>query len=52
VHVAGEAADLADDALPRQPDHERSAVVALERRAERPDQELVRLRLRADLEPI
>ena len=52
LDVAGEAADLADDALPRQADHDGGAVVALERRRERPDEELVRFRLRAHLQSI
>ena len=52
LDVAGEAADLADDALPRQADHDGGAVVALQRRRERPDEELVRFRLRAHLESI
>ena len=41
LDVAGEAADLADDALACESDHEGGAVVALQRRGERPDKELV-----------
>ena len=42
LNVACESADLADDTLPCQPHHEAGAVVALERGAEGPNQELVR----------
>ena len=50
VNVAGEPADLTDDSLSSQADHEGRAVVALEGRAEGPNQELVRLWLGPDLE--
>ena len=50
VNVAGEPADLTDDPLSSQADHEGRAVVALEGRAEGPNQELVRLWLGPDLE--
>jgi hypothetical protein len=52
VNVAGEAADLTDDPLPGQPNHQGGAVVALQRRAERSDQELVRFWLGTDLETL
>lgn len=41
--VAGEAANLADDALPAEADHEGRAVIALERGGEGADEELVGL---------
>ena len=50
VHVAGEATDLTDHPLPGEADHEGGAVVALQRGAECPDQELVGLGFGADLE--
>lgn len=43
-HVARETADFADDALAAQADHERRAVVTLERRREGTDEELMRFR--------
>ncbi len=52
VNVAGKAADLTDDPLPGQPNHQGGAVVALQRRAERSNQELVRFWLGANLETL
>ena len=40
--MASEATDLADDALPGQPDHQRGAVAALGWRRKSSNQELVR----------
>ena len=50
MDVTSEAADFADDTLSGQSDHERRAMIALQRRTESPDQELVRLLLRPKLE--